>query len=288
MKKLRYWIEHLSLLFIHFICKLFPWTWSSDFLGWLVSSIAPYMAVNRKPVQHIRAALQCTNDEALKISKKHWNNLGRVIAEFPNLKNIVENNVETKGFEHLTKLRDDGKCGILFGGHFGNWEVLPHAILHHAKLPAHPVYRAPNNPMVDKRLHKYRSPNGELTPYSKSRKGMAGMVRALKNGEHLGLLVDQKYNEGVTAQFFGMPAKTGVAFIELAQKFDCPLVGVRCVRKNNGFIIEAFPPIETKDRSTKDILNEVHVMLESWIKENPDQWLWVHRRWKKEDLRNVT
>jgi KDO2-lipid IV(A) lauroyltransferase len=151
------------------------------------------------------------------------------------------------------------------------------------------VYRAPNNDYVDARLRKYRTQDGEMMTFPKSRQGMKGMVKALKDGEHLGLLFDQKYNEGVDAEFFGMKARTGTAFIELAQKFDCPLVPVRCIRDyGTDFTIEVCDPIQTQNRDVMDILEECHALLEQWILEYPEQWLWLHRRWREEDLKNVS
>jgi len=288
MKSFRYWIEHILLLVFHGVCKIIPWQSASDIFGSLAGFIGPKMAMNRKTMRHIQSALGVDENTAHNIAKEHWNNLGRVMAEFPHLKTIAENHVTFRGAEHLASLRDDGQCGILFGAHLGNWEVIPHALLHHYDLAMHPVYRAPNNPMVDKRLHTYRSPDGRLVPYSKSRQGMVGMVKALKAGEHLGLLIDQKYNEGVDAPFFGMNAKTGTAFIELAQKYDCPLVPIRCIREDSGFVIDVLPPVLTWDRDVMDVLKEAHGLLENWITEHPDQWLWVHKRWKQEGLRNVT
>lgn len=288
MKKIRYWLEHIFLLCLHGLCRIFPWHVASNMFGRVAKFLGSHMAMNRKAVRHIRAALQCDETTANTIALGHWDNLGRVMAEFPHLKNIAENYIEFRGEEHLRALKDDNQCGILFGAHIGNWEVIPHALLHHFDLAMHPVYRAPNNPMVDKRLHKYRSPDGRLVPYSKSRQGMVGMVKALKSGEHLGLLIDQKYNEGVDAPFFGMNARTGTAFIELSQKYKCPLVPIRCIRENKKFIIEASAPIQTQDRDTMDVLNEAHTILEGWIEEHPSQWLWVHKRWKAEELRDVT
>ncbi len=272
----------------HGLCKILPMSWASCMGGWIAQTLGSNMAMNRKAVRHIRAALQCDEQEAKDISKHHWNNLGRVMAEYPHLKKIATHHVRFKGEENLKHIRDDGKPGVLFGAHLGNWEVIPHALLHHFDFKMHPVYRAPNNPYVDKRLHTYRAPNGTLTPYSKSRAGMVGMVKALKAGEHLGLLIDQKYNEGTKADFFGMSAMTGTAFIELAQKYDCPLVPIRCVREKDGFLIEILPPIAISNREVMDVLGDAHALLERWIKDKPPQWLWLHRRWKNEDLKNVT
>lgn len=287
IKTLRYWIEHVFLLCLHGVCKILPWQWASAIFGFVAQILGSNMALNRKSVRHIQAALQCDKKTATHVSKLHWNNLGRVMAEYPNLKTIATHHVRFQGIEHLERLRDDNIGGVLFGAHIGNWEVLPHALLHHVNLAMHPVYRAPNNPMVDKRLHAYRAPDNNLTPYPKSRKGMVGMVKALKNGEHLGLLIDQKYNEGVNAQFFDMNAKTGTAFIDMAQKYNCPLVPIRCVREKNGFFIDIHPPIATKGREVMDVLDDAHALIEKWIREHPEQWLWLHRRWKTEDLKNV-
>lgn len=287
MKQFRYWVEHVFLLTLHGICKILPWQWASSFFGFIASALGSHMAINRKAVRHIRAALKCDTDTAQSISKSHWNNLGRVMAEYPNLKTITTHYVRFQGIEHLERMRDDNIGGVLFGAHLGNWEILPHALLHHVGLAMHPVYRAPNNPFVDKRLHDYRAPNNQLTPYPKSRQGMVAMVKALKSGEHLGLLIDQKYNEGVDAQFFDMNAKTGTAFIDMAKKYDCPLVPIRCVREKDGFLIDVHVPIATKNRDVVEILDDAHNLLESWIREHPKQWLWLHRRWKPEELNHV-
>jgi KDO2-lipid IV(A) lauroyltransferase len=285
MKRVRYRLEHYLLLAVHALCRILPWQIASKIFGSLAAMIGSRMAMNRKAVRHIKAALHVDDKEAQAIAKDHWRNLGCVMAEFPNLDYIAKNNVRIQGIEYLKALRDDGKAGILFGAHLGNWEVVPHALIHYIDLAAHPVYRAPNNPYVDARLHKYRSINGRLTPYPKSRKGMMGMVKALKNGEHLGLLIDQKYNEGISVPFFGMQARTGTAFIELAHKYQCPIVPLRCIREKNGFCIDVAPPLSILNRDVEDILAEVHALLEGWIKEHPEQWLWVHRRWRPEDLR---
>lgn len=274
--------EYAGLLIFHGICKLLPARQASRFTGFIIRHIGSRIGANKKAVTHIQRALHVNEQQAKIIAADMWDNLGRVFGEYPHLKTLAEKHTRIVGIEHLQALRDDGQAGVLFGAHLANWEVIPHAVLHHVGLAMHPVYRAPNNAYVDRKLHAYRSAGNSLVPYAKSRQGMMGMVKALKSGEHLGLLIDQKYNEGVIANFFGMPAKTGTAFIELAKKYNCPLVPLRCVREKDGFLIEALPPVQTEGRDVTDILNEAHAILESWILEHPAQWLWLHRRWMKE------
>jgi len=275
-------LEYAGLTLFHGLCRILPARRASDLSGFLVRTVGCKIGANKKALNHIKNALHCNDHEARIIVADMWDNLGRVLGEYPHLKILAEKYVRIIGIEHLEALRDDNKPGILFGAHLANWEILPYALLHHVGLAMHPVYRAPNNPYVDRKLHTYRTAGNKLVPYAKSRQGMIGMVKALKSGEHLGMLIDQKYNEGITADFFDMPAKTGTAFIELAQKYDCPLIPLRCIREKSGFCIEALPPIPTLNRSVEDILDEAHHLLEKWIREYPSQWLWLHRRWMRE------
>ena len=134
MKKIRYWFEHAFLLALHGLCKIMPWQIGSSIFGGIASMLGPRMAMNRKAVRHIRAALQCDEKTAQNIAKGHWDNLGRVMAEYPKLKTIATHHVRFKGIEILQQLRDDGKPAVLFGAHLGNWEVLPYALMHHIDL----------------------------------------------------------------------------------------------------------------------------------------------------------
>ena len=287
MKRLRYWVEYLFLTLLLGFCKLLPWQIASRWLGTLAATIGPRMAMNRKALRHIKAALQCDDDTANLIAKNHWRNLGSVIAEFPHIEKIATHHVRFRGAEYLERFRNEGQTAVLFSAHLANWEITPHACLHHYDFTADSVYRAPNNPMVDKKLRQYREANGRLSLHSKSRSGMVSMVKALKSGRNLGLLIDQKYNEGINAPFFDMNARTGTAFIELAKKYDCPLIPIRCIREKDGFLIDVHAPIATSNRDVKDILDDAHALLEKWIKEHPEQWLWLHRRWRSEDLKHV-
>ena len=283
---IKYWIEYAVLsAFLWLFKRLCPQKSGKTF-GRFVARIGTKLSKNRIVIRHIRNALQVDASAAYHISQGMWNNLGRILFEYPHLQYLTKDHVTFKGGEHIQALRDDGKCGVLFGAHLGNWEIIPHALLHHYDLAMHPVYRAPNNPKVDQKLHSFRAPDDRLVPYAKSKPGMIGMMKALKNGEHLGLLIDQKLNEGVSIPFFGLMANTGTAFIDMAKKFDCPLVPIRCVRTTDGFEIECCAPIPTQNRDTKDILSDVHILLEQWITEHPEQWLWLHRRWKAEELKN--
>ena len=180
--------------------------------------------------------------------------------------------------------------GYFIGAHMANWEVNCMAAYTQLNNPIDLTYRAPNNPWTASLLEKARTLNGRLKAYQKSQESGIHIMRAMKNNRMIGILIDQKYNEGVEAMFFGHPAMTNPVFVKLCQRFKCPLVPVRNTRKNGcHFELEVCEPIPVLDnrgnpRNIKDVIEDSHRLLESWISEAPEQWLWLHRRWKEENL----
>lgn len=287
MKKARYLLEAIGLHVILGLFKILPAQSASKLGGWIGRTVGPKLAASRKAKKHLKKILpDLSEEDENTVVTGMWENLGQVMAEYSHLETIAENNVEIIGLEILERLRDDNKPAILFGGHISNWEIASPTFLKHG-IEADLVYRAPNNPWADKMLLKLRSLNGTLKTYSKSPQGTRNLVKALKNGRHVGILIDQKYNEGVSAPFFGVPAMTSPAFIQLAQKFKCPLVPVQIERINHtNFRITLHPEITLfeKDGSPKPVLpliKEAHTYLETWIKHAPSQWIWIHKRWGK-------
>ncbi len=147
------------------------------------------------------------------------------------------------------------------------------------------VYRAPNNPWVDRLVARRRvDPNAALI-----RKGAEGgrqVLSALKAGRSLGILVDQKMNEGIEARFFGRPAMTTPAFAQLALRFGIPVVPVRFERLGGPrFRVTVEAPIEPlptgdRDADAASLVQAVNDRIETWVRARPEQWFWVHRRWR--------
>ena len=109
---------------------------------------------------------------------------------------------------------------------------------------------------------------------------------ALANRSHVAMLVDQYHTKGVDVTFFGRPARTNPLIARLAQHFDCPIYGVHMVRHpNNKFRLHLTEPMSAvRDTQgnvdiagTMQMINDV---IEGWVREHPEQWLWLHRRWR--------
>lgn len=279
MKKIRYIIEAILLAFLLGVSKLMPALWASNMGGWLGRNIGTRLAASRKAKANIKMVYPNKTDKEInKIVTGMWENLGRVILEYPHIQTIAKNHTEIVGVDIFTN--NEFTSPIFISSHTGNWEVCPPAFWLQTKIKVNPVYRAPNNPFVDKMLNKKRSLNGALTPIPKSRSGTRRLVKTLQSGEGIGLLIDQKFNEGIKANFFGHPAMTSDHFVTLAQKFGCPIIPLQIERVEGiNFRITVFKPLDIKDKSINEIVAETHSLLENWISKHPDQWLWLHRRW---------
>lgn len=287
IKSLRYGLEGIALTILFYIFKILPPESASNLGGWLGSTIGPRLAASRKARKHIKLALpQKTKDEQDQIIHGVWENLGRVIAEYPHLETISRDFTTIKGLDILDQLQTKKQPIIFIGAHIANWEVNGAASYTQRNNPIDLTYRAPNNPWTAQLLERSRTLGGKLKAYQKSQESGIHIMRAMKQNHMIGILIDQKYNEGVEASFFGQPAMTNPIFVKLCQRFKCPLVPVRTTRlRGCNFELEICDPIEVFDeqgqpRSLEDVIEEAHHLLESWISENPEQWIWLHRRWK--------
>lgn len=284
IKKTRYIIEAIIILILFGFFKIMPAAWASNIGGWLGRTIGSRLAASRKAMRNIQNALPEADHD--KVLNGMWDNLGRTFAEYPHLKYLAKNNVELIGIEHLLATKDEAT--IIFAAHLANWELCPLVpALQHDYL-THSIYRAPNNPLADKVLMKCRNLGGKLQPIPKSKSGTRQIVKRLVNKEHLGFLIDQKYNEGVAVPFFHAPAMASPAYIQLAHKFNCPLIPAQIERLNGAnFRVTIHAPIRTKDKSEEELLHETHKIMEDWIKSRPEQWLWLHRRWDSMHLKGT-
>jgi KDO2-lipid IV(A) lauroyltransferase len=262
---------------------------ASGVAGSLARSIGPRLATSRTARRNLTDSFPDLPGERIEaIVRDVWENLGRVAGEFPHLPNLDiyrDPRVVIEGVEHIDRLRDDGKPGIFFTAHIGNWELAAIAVTQRG-LPLGVVYRAANNPTADDLIRRGRANlPGELLP--KGREGAKRAIAILQGGGHLGLLPDQKMNDGISVPFFGRPAMTAPAVAQFALKYHCPLVPIHVVREGGfRFRVIVEPPLDirpTGDRhiDVAAITTEVNRVIEGWIRARPGQWLWLHRRWPR-------
>jgi len=281
-----YLIQAVLLAAFLGFCRLLPVDWASSLGGWIGRTVGPRLAQTRKAERNLaRAFPQNSAAENRRILDGMWDNLGRVIAEYPHLPRICAEleggRVEIVGLETIRALAEDGKPGILFGGHLANWEVQPY-IARHTGLELGLIYRAPNNEWVDRLLRRLRD-----TPmlFRKGEEGARALFALLRKGGHVGMLVDQKMNDGIPVPFFGRDAMTAPAIAQFGLRLGCVLVPTQTERlKGARFRVTVHPPLalnRTGDRAADEraVMVEINGMIEQWVRARPEQWLWLHRRW---------
>ena len=271
---------------------LLPLPIASCIGGMIASTLGPLLPINARARNNLRLALpDLSHTESRRIQKKMWENLGRVVAEYPHLKKYRacpnSKYIETVGDSHLSLIKNQPTGALMFTGHIGNWEVSGIPIIQYG-IPIAFVYRAPNNYYVDYILRRARSKSITSNGIPKGILGARKIVEQVKSNGYTAMLVDQKMNDGVSIPFFGSEAMTAPALAQLAIKYDLPIFPVRVERvKGCHLRITIYPKLEiTKTGNIEqDIIytmTKVNLILEEWIRERPGEWLWIHNRWPKD------
>lgn len=225
-------------------------------------------------------------EEQERTLREMWENLGRTLGEFAHVpRKAMMERIEVRGREHLEGLRALGKPMMFISGHFANWEIGPR-IAAGLGMELLSVYRPANNPLTEILLRKMRG-SFHAGMSGKGAGGAAQVIRAIKEGRNVGMLVDQKMNEGIPIPFFGRPAMTAPALAQLALKYGLPVLPGRVTRLRGAhFRVTILPPIYftqsgDKEHDVRQAMTQINALLESWVRETPGQWLWLHRRWGK-------
>jgi KDO2-lipid IV(A) lauroyltransferase len=227
--------------------------------------------------------------ERRRVLLRTFRNLGRMLADFASFPRLKETNIERlivyDGFEHYAQARDQGRGVIFLTGHFGNWELssFAHSLYGY---PLNFTVRQMDNPLLDALITRYRTLSGGR-PVEKNDFARRAL-QALKQGEAVGVLMDTNMlpAEGIFVDLLGRLACTTTAPARLARKTGAALVlGLAIWDSKLGkyrLRFESVPWIANEDAEEEIRLNTAHFtrLLEAYIRRYPDQWLWVHRRWK--------
>jgi KDO2-lipid IV(A) lauroyltransferase len=267
--------------------------------GWFMRTIGPLFRENAIARTQLTAAFpEKPQEEIEKILRGVWDNLGRMGAEFAHLDRLWDfdpENPEKRGrielhqadIERFRTLLHDGKPALVFAAHLANWE-LPAICAATYKLDSAVLYRRPNIKRLNEWITETRAASmGELI--STGLEAPMKIAEALERGAHVGMLVDQYYVRGVEVTFFGRKTRANPLIARLAQHFDCPIHGTRIVRlpgnRFRGELTEEVKPARDADGKV-DIAGTMQIIMnviEGWVREHPEQWLWLHRRWRPED-----
>ena len=256
--------------------------------------VGPLTRENRMAAASINAAFPEKSGAArAAILRGAWDNFARVIVEFVFLEELAasfdpehptEGKVTVSGIDQFVALRDDGKPAVIIAAHVANFEILG-VVAQKFGLKSVLPFRAPGNfRMAEDVLARREALMGRLI--ENNRGASFEIAAALDRGEHLGMMVDQKLGGGIDVPFFGRPALTNPLAAKFARQYDCPVHGARTIRMPGGRLhLELTPPI-TLPRDAEGLIDVVaataaiNLIVEGWVREHPDQWFWLHDRWR--------
>jgi KDO2-lipid IV(A) lauroyltransferase len=278
---------------LEWLARCFPVDAVSDFGSWLVRRLGPRTSSHRVAETNLRIAFpQASDPEIAALLDAQWGQLGRWAAEFAILDRILAEpgRVEVEGAERLAAIAERGGPVVFISGHFSSFELMAAAIVR-AGIPCQITYRATNNPYVDERIRRTRFRYGVRLFAPKGLEGARDLVRALRRGESVALMNDQKYNGGVAAPLFGVLAHTAPGPSTFALRFGAPLQPLSVQRRDKArFTIIVHEPIRLAATGDRDAdieagVRQVNAFIEDRVRARPAEWFWVHKRWPNEVYR---
>jgi Kdo2-lipid IVA lauroyltransferase/acyltransferase len=281
---LRHWLQDRTLRALIWGLLRLPYRWRVPLCGWVISRIIAPLAGYRKRVRDNLALVMpdLPESEVRRISRAVPDNVGRTVIEIYSgpefIAQALRHPLTGGGVEALEAAHAAGRPVILVTGHFGNYDASRAALIARGyRVGA--LYMPMANPYFN--AHYVQAISGIGTPlFPRGRSGLADMVRHLRSGGMLGMLVDQHMGHGEELTFFGREALTALSAADLALKYDALLIPTYAVRKPDGLSFEIIvePPIAKA--SPEEMTQGLNDSLEALVRQHLDQWFWIHRRWK--------
>lgn len=259
---------------------------ASGLVGALARLIGPRTKRHRRLLENLARVLPDIDEsERRRIAVRSWDNIGRVIGEYPHLPKLLDDHerVTIVGLDQCVPLIEANKGGLLISAHYGNWEIST-AAGRRLGLDQINFYRAAKNPRFERLLRTQRQVTapGGLIP--KADDNVRTAIRLLKDRRFIGMLVDQRESKGIKVPFLGHDAETNHAPALLARRLGVPILLSRVIRHERvRFVMECLPvDVDHTDDWEEDVRRttiRINDILSRWIIERPEQWHWSQRRW---------
>lgn len=278
------WLTNLAIRGLLAFLLALPYHWRVPLCGWVISRIVSPVA--RWP-QRIRANLQLTQPDLPEADVKRMirdvpDNIGRTVIEIYSGQEFIDRAnrlpLTGPGVAALEQALATKRPAILATGHFGNYDAVRAALIQRG-YPLGALYRPMSNPWFNR--HYVRAIGTIGRPlFEQGRRGMAEMLKHLKSGGMLGILPDQRMNTGVMLHFFGVEAKTALSTADMALKYNAVLIPTYAIRQEDGLSFQIVVDAPIPHGTPEEMTQALNDSLEALIRKHPEQWLWVHRRWR--------
>ena len=286
MKKIIYFIEFIFVYFLFIIFKLLGYKISSN-LGFVIGKFCgPIFRSKRSIIENIKKSNISIKQNYNQVASNVLGNYGRIFSEYPFLKNFrngdLDSFIELNGKNYLEIIKKEKKNVVFVSGHFNNFELMAMQI-EKVGIELSAIYRPLNNNFLNKIMEKIRTKYICKNQIKKGRAGTRQIIKDLKKGNSVALMIDQRVREGSKVNFFGNLASTTTIPAQLIKKYKCELVPIYIERKDKYYFkMHISKPIKiNSNKATEDITLFLNTVLEKMILKNVDQWIWTHNRWKK-------
>ena len=283
MKNFYHLTQYVVIFILFILFKIVGFKASSNFGFFIGKYLGPLFRPRSSIINNLKKA-QISGDYK-KIATNVLGNYGRIFAEYVHLKNFkndrLNNNISIEGREYLERIKNKKQSVVFISGHFNNFELMAMQI-DKAGVDCAAIYRPLNNPYLNKIMEKIRKRDICKKQIKKGRSGTREIIKFLKKGTSIALMVDQRVREGEKALFFKHLATTTTIPAQLIKKYNCDLVPIYIERKNKfDFKMYVSKPIKiNKNKSSDEITLFINKILEKMILKNVDQWIWTHDRWR--------
>ena len=287
MTKLKYFIQFLLLFFLFFIYKLIGLRFSSILSGYIMLLLGPLFRSKNLSDKNLRNALpDSTYEERKKILDQMWFNYGQILSEYMFIKNFRKSEKFSKKVSVVNQkvleiIKSETNPVIFVSGHFNNFELMAMHI-EKSGIDLAAIYRPLNNIFLNPIMEQIRKKYVCKKQIKKGISGTRQLLQHFKNKTSIALMIDQRVSEGIRSNFFDKEALTTTIPAQFIKKYNVKVVPIYIERfKDNNFRIEIYDPITfKKDETINSITLHLNKILEKMIMRNPEQWIWMHNRWK--------
>lgn len=284
----------LAVQIIRLVGRTNPDRWA-DAAAWIMRRVGPWLRGHRRALEQLAIAFpEKSPTERERIAIGMWDNLARTAVEYtqldkfwphdpahPERSRVIRTDASTKVW---TDIKASNRRSLHFSLHIANWELCAIAGPQYGLKSLIPFRRLKNQALTAELVHMRRAAG--TTPLAVAPSILSDIRREFGEGDAMGMLIDQHYISGIEVDFFGRPTKFNPFFARLVRIYDCPVYGSRIIRRTDGrFGYEIIGPLEPArdERGRVDIqatTQQYISLFERWIREYPEQWLWLHRVWR--------
>ena len=286
MKKIKYFIEYTFISLLFLICKFLGYEKGSNLGEKIGKKLGPLFRNKKIILENLNnAKINEKNFDIKNLINDMWGNYGRILCEYPFISSLSGKNnnkyLKVNGKEVLERLKKENKKAVFISGHFNNFELMAMQISKQG-IDLAAIYRPLNNIFLNKKMESIRK---KFICKNQIKKGIAGtreIIKFIKNGYSIALMIDQRVSEGIESNFFNKKAFTTTIPAQLHLKYGLEIVPVYIERKNKHyFTVYFYEPLSFDNNKDQIyITNKLNNVLENLILKNPSQWIWTHDRWK--------